>query len=282
MDKFVIMTDSASDLPKEIYEKNNIIVEPFTISINEKEIVDGGLDVVELFALVEKEKSIPKTAAVTPARFIETFEKIAKAGKKAVYIGLGSGFSSTFQNALIASEEFKENIYVVDSGNLSSGIGLLLLKLIKFRDEGLSAEDSIARIEKLKPLVRTQFAISTLEYLHKGGRCSGTARFFGTLLKIYPIVRVVNGKMEVAKKGRAKFENALDILLDYFKSDAQENNIDQDCVMITHPFAPDDAIYLKKRLNALGVKNILETNAGCTIATHCGLRTIGILYILKQ
>ncbi len=282
MEKFVIITDSSSDLPKEFYEKNQIVVEPFTISVNEKELVDGDLAVMELFELAEKEKAIPKTAAVSPARFMEIFEKIIEAGKKAVYIGLGSGFSSTLQNAVIGKEDFEGKIYVIDSGNLSSGTGLLLLKLVKFRDEGLSIEESVAKIEALVPLVRTQFAISTLEYLHKGGRCSGTARFFGTLLKIYPIVRVIDGKMEVAKKGRGRFENALDIVFDYFESDYKDNNIDLDCVMVTHPYAPKDAKYLKEKLAAAGVKNILETNAGCTIATHCGPRTIGILYIKKH
>ncbi|MGI6710602.1 MAG: DegV family protein [Bacilli bacterium] len=282
MEKFVIITDSSSDLPKEFYEKNQIVVEPFTISVNEKELVDGDLAVMELFELAEKEKAIPKTAAVSPARFMEIFEKVVEAGKKAVYIGLGSGFSSTLQNAVIGKEDFEGKIYVIDSGNLSSGTGLLLLKLVKFRDEGLSIEESVAKIEALVPLVRTQFAISTLEYLHKGGRCSGTARFFGTLLKIYPIVRVIDGKMEVAKKGRGRFENALDIVFDYFESDYKDNNIDLDCVMVTHPYAPKDAKYLKEKLAAAGVKNILETNAGCTIATHCGPRTIGILYIKKH
>ena len=282
MEKFVIITDSSSDLPKEFYEKNQIVVEPFTISVNEKELIDGDLSVMELFELSEKEKAIPKTAAVSPARFAEIFEGIVAAGKKAVYIGLGGGFSSTLQNAVIGKEEFEGKIFVIDSGNLSSGTGLLLLKLVKFRDEGLSIEESVAKIEALVPLVRTQFAISTLEYLHKGGRCSGTARFFGTLLKIYPIVRVIDGKMQVAKKGRGRFENALDIVFDYFESDYKENNVDLDCVMVTHPYAPKDAKYLKEKLAAAGVKNILETNAGCTIATHCGPRTIGILYIKKH
>lgn len=282
MDNFVIVTDSASDLPKDIYIKNNIFVETFTISVKDTEVEDGDLSVRELFKLAEKEKAIPKTAAVTPAKFMNLFEKIASRGEKAIYISIGSNFSSSYQNALIAAEDFKGHIYVVDSGNLSSGIGLLVLKLIKFREEGMSAEDAVANIEKLKNKVKTQFAISTLEYLHKGGRCSGTARFFGTLLKIFPIIRVVDGKMVVAKKGRGKYENALDILVDYFDEDFKKNNVDLDCVMITHAYAPKDYIYLYEKMKAKGIENILETNAGCTIATHCGLRTIGILYITKK
>ena len=137
------------------------------------------------------------------------------------------------------------------------------------------------KVESLRPLIKTQFAINTLDYLHLGGRCSGTSKIFGTLLKIKPIIRVVDGEMIVAKKPRGKFTKALDTLLDYVKADV--DNLDLDFMMVTHSLAGSDASYLLKELKSfVKVENIYETKASGVISTHCGPRTIGILYIVKR
>jgi len=169
----------------------------------------------------------------------------------------------------------------VDSQNLSTGIGLLLLKAAKFRDQGDDLETIVNKVEKIVPFVRTQFAINTLEYLHKGGRCSGTARIFGTWLKIKPIITVIEGQLYVAKKPRGKFTVALEVLLDYLRAD--KDRVDEDCLFITHSLATEDAQYLRAKIQEIvKVKQIYETQASGVISTHCGPRTIGILYIVNK
>jgi DegV family protein with EDD domain len=165
--------------------------------------------------------------------------------------------------------------------NLSSGIALLVLKAKDLRDKGLSALKIKEEIERLVPLVRSQFAISTLDYLHKGGRASGLAKLVGTMLSIKPIIKVVKGSLEVYKKPIGKMSRALDIMLEDFNK--EKENIDLDYVFITHTLANRQAVYmldyLKRRFD---IKHLIEGSAGCVISSHCGAGTIGILYIVKS
>lgn len=280
MRKINIITDCTSDLSPELLAQNNIKVVPLLVTFGEESYRDGiDLTTQELYQKVEQYKTLPKSAAVPPAQYHEIFSQYPK-DEDVIFMGIGAGFSGNYQNALLASQDF-DNVYVVDSGNLSSGIGLLLLKICKFRDEGLSTQEIIQKIDEIRPLVRTQFAINTMDYLHMGGRCSGTAKIFGTLLKIKPIIKVVDGKMIVAKKPHGKYERALDALLDYVKDDL--DNLDLDNIFVTHSLADDDAKYLLSELKKLvKVKNIYETKASGVISTHCGPRTIGILYIVNK
>lgn len=280
MRKINIITDCTSDLSPELLAQNNIKVVPLLVTFGEESYRDGiDLTTQELYQKVEQYKALPKSAAVPPAQYHEIFSQYPK-DEDVIFMGIGAGFSGNYQNALLASQDF-DNVYVVDSGNLSSGIGLLLLKICKFRDEGLSTQEIIQKIDEIRPLVRTQFAINTMDYLHMGGRCSGTAKIFGTLLKIKPIIKVVDGKMIVAKKPHGKYERALDALLDYVKDDL--DNLDLDNIFVTHSLADDDAKYLLSELKKLvKVKNIYETKASGVISTHCGPRTIGILYIVNK
>lgn len=280
MRKINIITDCTSDLSPELIQKNNIRVLPLYINFGEESYRDG-IDITteELYQKVEQHKSLPKSAALPPAAFHEVFASYSK-DEDVIFMGIGSGFSGTYQNAIIAASEY-DNVYIVDSQNLSSGIGLLLLKMCQFRDQGLSTVEVIQKTEDIVPFVRTQFAINTLDYLHMGGRCSGTSKIFGTLLKIKPIIRVVDGKMEVAKKPHGKFEKALKTLLDYVENDIEK--LDLDYIIVTHSLASNDANYLINELNQMvKVQNIVETRASGVISTHCGPRTIGILYIVKE
>ena len=277
MRKINIVTDSSNDLTKAVIEKNQIEVVPFRINFDEESFLDGvEIDVPLLYKLVNQTKSLPKTSAVSPAQFHDMFSKYPK-DEDVIYIGLGSGFSGTFNNAVIASKEFS-NVYVIDSENLSSGVGIQIIMAAKFREQGLSATEIVSKINELKSGIKTQFAINTLEYLHMGGRCSSTSRFFGTLLNIKPIIRVIDGKMEATKQPIG-FSKALKALLGYVEQDLE--NVNHDFILITHSQADEDAIYLRNRLIKMGFKNenIIETYAGCTISTHCGPRTIGIIYL---
>lgn len=285
MEKFVIVTDSTSDIPKNLREKYNIEVIPLCINIGEAVYQDGvELTTVELFDLAEKKKTLPKTSAIAPAEFSETFKKHIKQGKKVLFIGIGSGYSATVQNAHIALEGFEKNVYIVDSEKLSIGTGFVVLKACELREEGKSIEEIVEVLNEYKTRVRTYFAISTLEYLHKGGRCSGTARLFGAMLKITPIIRVALNKMEVAKKPRGRYEKALDEMLVYLDEDLKKNNIDLKTLVLIypHPKALDDVEYMKQSFYKRGLKDFITTTAGCTISTHCGPRTIGIAYVVKE
>jgi len=278
MRKINLVTDSTSDLSPELLAQYHIIVWPLYVNFGEesfRDIID--IDTDTLYQKVEEYKELPKTAALSPGQFYEKFKQFSP-DEDVIFMGIGSKFSISYQNACTAAEEF-DNIYVVDSNNLSSGIGLQLLKMAKFRDQGMSAKEIVEEIKKVTPLVSTRFAINTLEYLHKGGRCSGTARFIGTALNIKPIIKVVDGGMVVSKKPMG-YKKALNIMLS--EVDDNLDNIDKDFIMVTHSKADEDAKFLVSELQKRGFPNVCETKASCVISTHCGPRTIGILFILKQ
>lgn len=277
--KVVILTDSACDLPQSYLDENNVDFISFHVNLKEKTFLDRvDLTTKDMFKKIDQAKEITKTAAISPAEYADFFRKYT-AENDVVYIGLASGFSSSNNSAKLAAEEF-DNVYVVDSQNLSAGIGLLVNKAVKFRNEGYSAKEIFDKVNELVPLVRVQFVIDTLKYLHMGGRCSGVSKFFGTALKLKPIIRVLDNKMVVAKKPIG-YNRGLQALLGYLEQD--KDNIDEDMMTITHCLADKDAEYLKNEIpNIVNHNNLMETYAGCVISTHCGPRCIGILYILKH
>jgi len=202
MKKIGIITDCTCDLTKEMYEKYNIEVLPLYVVMRGKTYQDG-IDITteEMYKLVDKYNELPKTSNVSPAKFEEFFKYYLEKYESIIYYGIGSDLSGTYQDAKIAASEFDENkVFIGDSKNLSTGIGLLILKAAKYRDEGYSAKEIFEKVNELVPRVRTQFAINTLKYLHMGGRCSGVSKILGTALKLKPIIKVINGKLEVSKK----------------------------------------------------------------------------------
>lgn len=277
-----IITDTASDLTQEMYQKYDVTCVPFFVEVNGKSYQSGkDITVEQLFDIAKKEKKIPRTSQITPVNFMEYFKKGLEKYKQLIYIGIGSSFSGTFNNAYLAAQELGEDkVIVIDSENLSSGEGLLVLKACKLRNEGKSVNEIVAEVKRCVPLVKTSFAVETLEYLHLGGRCSGTAKLFGTLLKIKPIIKVVEGKMMVAKKPIGSYKKALDIMLGNVVADLE--NIDLENVLVTHCKADKDAKYLIEELKKIVPEECIhETFAESIVSTHCGPRTIGILYILK-
>ncbi len=275
MEKIIIITDNTCDLPQEVIDREELVVLQIKAYVGNKTVND--LTDKEMFELVDETHSLPKTAALNAVEFEDVFEKYSKEAD-IIYIGLGSGFSSTFSTAYLASQDF-DNVHVIDSHNLSTGVGLLVLKACRYRSEGFSAKEIKEKVELLVPQVRTQFAINTLEYLHMGGRCNGLANFFGSMLNLKPIIKVIDNKLEVAKKPIG-FKKALKAMLDDVMSRAE--NVDLDCISVTHCLAEEDAQYLKSELAKVFDKNIIiEGRASVVISSHCGPRTIGILYIEK-
>jgi DegV family protein with EDD domain len=281
MSNVKIFTDSTSDLTPEILRANNISVIPLYVNFDDKSFIDGITITTEgLYKKVEEYGMLPKTSAATPNDFYNAFKPYIDEGKDIVFIGLSSELSSHLQNALLAAGEFPDGrIHIVDSLNLSSAIGLLVMKAVDFEREEMSAALIAENVRKLVPKVQTAFIIDTLEYLHKGGRCSALQSFVGGVLKIRPVVKVVNGKMILAQKLMGKREKALNTMLQNVIK--EKDNMDLGRVMVTHSVSSDTE-YLKNELSKhLNAEEIIVTQAGCVISSHCGPNTIGILYIEK-
>lgn len=278
----LILTDSTSDLDSKLLDQRKIVSLPLYVRFGD-EIFRDGIDIKPdaLYQKVIEKGMLPTTAAVSPGDFMKAFQKYVDLHYDIIYLGIGSKLSATFQSAVIAREEVSpEHIFLVDSANLSSGIGLLVLKACDFRDQGLKASEIKEKLEALVPLVRSQFAIQTLDYLHKGGRASGTAKLMGTILGIKPIIQVREGKLDVYKKPAGKMSRALDIMISDLKE--QKENLDLDYVFITHSFANRQAVYMIEQVQDIPFKKVIEGHAGCVISAHCGAGTIGILYIVKN
>lgn len=282
MNKVIIMTDSTSDLTKELIQQRDIKVVPLYVNFGELSYRDGvDLTTEELYAKVDEVGFLPKSAAVSPGDFVNQFTPLIEAGFDIVCITIGSKLSGTYQSALLAKDMVEPNrIQIVDSNNLSSGVGLVVLKGCDLRDQGLDAVTIKQKLDDITPRVRSQFAIQTMDYLYKGGRCSALSAFLGSVLAIKPIIQVNNGKLDVYKKAIGKMTRALDYMIEDYQT--LLDKIDPEYVMITHSLADKSATYMKEKVAEIGMpKHLIETYAGCVISTHCGKGTIGILYILK-
>ncbi len=281
MNKIKIIADSTCDLELEYIRENNIEIIPLGVNFKDSSFKDGvDFNTKDLYEYVDEHNELPKTSAPSINEYKECFARNLKEGYDLVVFTISSLFSSSFQNAFLASEIDKERIKVIDSKNLSSGIGLIIVKTCKYIKEGMSLNAIASLLEdKIIPNVRSQFVVDTLEYLYKGGRCSSLSYIFGKHLHIHPIIRVVDGKMIVYKKPRGKMQVALNTLLNIFKDDLKD--IDEDVIMITHSFGEQYEDYLKKEVEKLTKAQIMITHAGCVVSSHCGKGTIGILYIKK-
>ena len=274
-----LICDSSIDLNPDFIEQEDIELMRFAVTVGETEYHDG-VDITpnNLFDIIEKTNQLPKTSAFGPKAYEDVFAKFQDY-KDVLFIGLGSGFSSSLNSARIGASKFP-NVHIIDSQNLSSGTGLLVFKICKLRKEGKSASQIIEEIESTVPNVRCQFAIDTLTYLHKGGRCSGVSKLLGVLLNIKPIIKVKDNAMVVAKKPIG-YSRACKALLE--EAISLKDNIDLDKILVTHVLAHDKALELIAELSKYFDPSIItETFAGTTVATHCGPGTIGILYILKK
>lgn len=283
LNKIKLVSDSTCDLSQEWIQRYDITIVPLYVNFGEESYFDGvNLSTEDMYKLVEQKKQLPKTAAASPGSFFEVFEKWSQQGYEIIYVGIGSKFSATFLSATTAKQMLEEaNIHLIDSSNLSSGSGLLMLKAGSLREQGFSATEIVQALQRMVPLVRSQFVIDTLEYLYKGGRLNALSAVMGSVLKIKPIIKVRDGVMAVGKKGRGSVKHGLSIMLDEILEQAAL--IDPEFVMITHSLADASVPYVENILREnLSVKHLIETHAGCVISSHCGKGTIGVLYILKE
>ena len=276
--KIAISAETTIDMPKELLEKYNIHTTPFTILLGEDVRLDGDLKSDEIFEFVQKTKVLPKTSAINEFQYTEHFEKLLENYDAVVHIALSSEISSACSNAKAAASKM-QNIYIVDSRSLSTGIALLAIYASKLASNGKIAAAEIAKlVADRTPFVQASFIVERLDYLHKGGRCSSIALLGANLLKIRPQIVVKDGKMQSAKKYRGNIDKVIE---DYSKDVIEQfNNPDLSVAFVTYTTATEGMISAaKKALESKGFKEIYETRAGATISSHCGEHTLGILYI---
>ncbi|MFA5420082.1 MAG: DegV family protein [Bacteroidales bacterium] len=276
-----LISDSTCDLSKELLQKHDIETVPLYVNFGDESYFDGvNLSVQEMYELIKARGTLPKTAAVAPGTFVEVFKKYLDLGYQILFMGIGSHFSATYQSAILAKQLLESpDIHLIDSANLSSGTGLLLLKAAKFRGQGDDMATIEQKIKEIIPKVRTQFVINTMEYLYKGGRCNSLVAFMGTVLKIKPIIKVHEGLMAVGKKGRGKITSGIDLMIDELRR--VSNQLDDDFLMVTDSMAGPAVDYIFDKISGVPIHNKYHTEAGCVISSHCGAGCIGILYILK-
>ena len=282
MKKVIISTDSTCDLPQDLIDKHNIKIQPLHVNLDNNDYLDG-VDIFpdDIYRIYDEKGILPKTSAPNIGEYLISFDKYLKEGESIVHISLGSGLSSSYQNALAASKNFN-NVHVIDSGNLSTGIGLLVLEACEMSDNGVEADVIAERILKIKPKVDASFVIDNLTYLYEGGRLTALEAFGANVFHIKPQIVVDNttGNMKVGKKYRGKYSV---VLKKYIHEKLAQEDIDYKRVFITHSGCDPDILKIaKESLETNGTfKEILISRAGSTISSHCGYNTLGILFINK-
>lgn len=276
-----ITCDSTCDLPQELYAKYDVEVIALSVTLGDELHRDGvNITAPELFDFVAKTGTLPKTSAISMGEYLEVFSKYVKQGQTVIHINLSSNLSASHQNALLAAEEVG-NVYVIDSRNLSTGSGHLVIEAAEMAQQGLSADTIVTRLNEMKERVDASFVLQTLEYLQKGGRCSSVTALGARALQLHPEIRVHDGGMGVGKKYRGNMEKSV---LDYVRGRLEgRNDIDTRRIFITHSQAPqeivDKVVSLVKELHPF--EEVLVSVAGCTISSHCGPNCLGVLFFKK-
>lgn len=277
-----IIADSTCDLSKELIEKYNISILPLHIILGEKEYCDGiNIEPEDIFSWSDANNATPKTSAPSVSEVIDVLKPLTDAGNSVICFTISKEMSSTANVFKIAAEELiaSDKVWVIDSANLSTGIGLLVIEAAVMAERGETAETIAERMEYLKPLVRSSFVVDTLTFLHRGGRCSSISAMAGGVLKIHPKIVVENGKMDSTKKYRGRIDKVIPAYVKDMEEELKKANPDR--VFITHSGCNDDIVNsVKEYLKELGVfKEILITRAGGVISSHCGPGTLGVLFI---
>lgn len=279
-----IISDSTCDLSKELIEQYEINILPLHVILGEDEYKDGmNITPDEIYRWSDEHKATPKTSAPAITDAMELMQSCGSDGSDIICFSI-SGQMSTSGNVMrmaAAELDMENRVSVIDSENLSTGVGLLVIEAAVMAQKGCSSGEIIEYIEALKPFVRASFVVDTLTYLHRGGRCGGLTALAGGALKIHPQIVVENGGMKPDKKYRGKISH---VILNYVQHlEPQLRNARRDRVFITHSGCEDEII--KKVYDYLEALNlfdeILVTRAGGVISSHCGPGTLGVLFIEK-
>lgn len=274
-----ITADSTCDLSPELLERYQITLQPLTVTLGGNAYQDGvTIRPDDIFAHVAQGGELPATSAVNIADYQEFFAPLSAQYDAVIHINIGQEFSSCYQNACVAAEEFG-NVFPVDSANLSTGQGLVVVEAAEAALRGDDAQTILEMLRALVGRVDTTFVVDKLDYLAKGGRCSSVAALGANLLKLKPCIVLSDGKMAVGKKYRGAWEKVLPV---YVEDRLNGRDICKDRIFITHTACDHGVVdAIRAQLETLGFGEILETVAGCTVSCHCGPNTLGVLFIRK-
>ncbi|MBE6927601.1 MAG: DegV family protein [Ruminococcaceae bacterium] len=280
--KIRISADSTCDLsPQQIREKN-IAIKAMIVNMGDNSYYDG-VDIVPetIFAYVAAGNPLCTTSAVPIGEYEEHFAELLRDADAVIHINIGSGFSSTHRNAVLAAQEM-ENVYVVDSRNLSTGHGLVVLEACRLAETCDDPEKIVEKLNAYAPLVDASFLLDRLDYMKKGGRCSTVAALGANLLKLKPCIEVIDNKMVVGKKYRGNYAKCMDNYVRERLTDSDALNLRE--IFITHTPVSDEVLQTVKTAvrESASFENTYETTAGCTISCHCGEGCLGVLYVRKS
>ena len=283
MKKVQIVADSTCDLSKELIEKYNIAIIPLCIIMDDKSYFDGiEVTPAEIFAWANKNKTTPKTSAASIFKAKQILKPFMDNGDDIIFFGISTKMSGTCGVIkLLGEQENYDRLFIVDSYNLSTGIGLQVLRAAELAEEGFTAEDIVADIESKKDDVRASFVIDTLTYLSRGGRCTALTALMANTLRLHPMIVVRDGSMSVTKKFTGKMEVALNKYFEDLKKDLEI--ADKKRVFITHSGCSDSILEtMHQKLSALNYFDEIHiTTAGGVISSHCGPNTLGILFYVN-
>ncbi len=280
MTKPVIITaDSACDLSAVLLEKYQIITIPLTIVVGEQSFQDGiDFQPDDIYACYHEKKMLPKTAAISPMSYSEFFREFAEAGFAVVHISISANISSTYQNACVAASEM-EDVYIVDSRHLSAGEALAAIEGCRLRDAGLEAHKIAAELEDFTQRINSSFVLDTLEFMWKGGRCSGVTAMGANLLKLRPCLEMRDGCLRVCKKYRGSIHRVyVQYILDRLSSEKVQRNI---CFIAHSSELSDNEIdSLKRHIRKCApFDEINVIRAGCAVSSHCGPGALGVFFV---
>lgn len=284
MKKVSIISDSTCDLSKELLEKYDITIFPLHIHLGEKEYADG-IDITteEIYRWSEETKETPKTSALSLFDAKEYIKRALEKSEEVIVFCISEQMSSccSVMHMAAAEMEVEDKVFVVDSMNLSTGIGLQILTAAELAGAGSGAAEIVEKIKEIQPQVRSSFVVDSLTFLHRGGRCSGVTALAGNTLKLHPCIFVMNGKMQAGKKYRGKMDK---VILNYVEDLKPELlTAKKEHIFITHSGCEESLIEtIQRELEELDYfENIYVTRAGGVVASHCGPGTLGVLYIAK-
>ena len=274
-----VTADSTCDLTKELLAEHDITLTPLIVIKDNAEFYDGEtITPAEIFEHVANGGSLCSTAARSVGYYQDVFGKFASEYDGVIHISIGSGFSSSYQNASLAAEEF-DNVRVIDSQNLTTGQGFIVLEAVKLASSCTSLDELEKKLIDFSSRVEVSFVLDRLDYMVKGGRCSAAAALGANLLNLKPCIEVKDGKLGVVKKYRGSYTKCLQ---SYIKDRLDgRDNLGRELVFVTSTPVSEDAYSAVMNSVASYGKfdSIIETTAGCTVSCHCGPGTLGIIFV---
>jgi DegV family protein with EDD domain len=280
MKPICIITDSTSDIPKDIAAQYGIEIIPLTINHENKNYRDKiDISMEEILKILEEGDEIPTTSQVNPQNFYEVYSRILNEGKQIISVHISSKLSGTYQSALIAKDMLNsEDIFVIDSKGVSFGTGILAIEAAKMVKSGIAINEVVESVEQLSKKVRTIFVVDTLKYLKKGGRISHAHAAIGTLLNIKPILYIVDGRIEVYEKARS-LKKALDKMQGYLEEESYNKEL---TFAFGNVAAHNEMMDFSAKIKELaGIKEIVYGQIGAVVACYAGPGTVGMFFFAK-